>query len=131
VVSGQELSTLELTAMTAAVLARVLVPGEEKRVRDLTTKTAGHLNKTHEPNHRRKWQPRPRRAEGACLVHFEDLGLSVENEANRTTSRNHRQRFERRIQGQAAHESNTLLSNDLSLGRPIGVPMPLLYGSNL
>jgi len=53
-IAREELPALELPSMTATVLARVIVSGEQEGVRDLAAESTRHMNEAHEPDHRRE-----------------------------------------------------------------------------
>jgi hypothetical protein len=55
VIAGEELPATEFVAMLATVLARVVIPSEQERIRDLTPEAIGDMHVPDEANYGRTW----------------------------------------------------------------------------
>jgi hypothetical protein len=71
--------------VVAAVLAAVAVAGEEEGVGHLSPELAGDVHVADEADHHGARHLPPLRAIELRLVHLEDLGLPVDDEAEGTT----------------------------------------------
>ena len=100
-IARQELTTLQLLPVPAAVHAAVAVAGEQERVRHLPTELPRHVHVADETDHRRTRQIAPGRSEGPGLVYFEDFGLLIDDEPQCASDRENRERLERRVQREA------------------------------
>jgi hypothetical protein len=100
VIARQELASFQLSAMATAVLAFVVVPGEEEGVRNLAPETVRDVHVSDEPDDRRERDRVALGAEASCIVRLEYLGLSIEDESDGTPSRDNRQRLEGSVQRQ-------------------------------
>jgi hypothetical protein len=80
VVAGQALAAAQVVAVLAAVLALVVVAGEEDRVRHVAPQAARDLDVLHEPDHQRIRVLDPLGAEPPLQVGLDDLGLLGDDE---------------------------------------------------
>src|SRR6185437_4716511 len=102
----ERFASLECGLLAAAELARVAIAREEERVRHLAAELARHVDEAREANDRRV---RNREAFGSnqlVRIRRHDLRLPVQQESERTTYRNHRQRFERSVESKTAGAHN-------------------------
>src|SRR6185437_9941561 len=105
-IARERLPTLERGLFPAAELARVAIAREEERVGHLAAELARHVDEAREANDRRV---RNREAFGSnqlVRIRLHDLRLPVQQESERTTYRNHRQRFERSVESKTAGAHN-------------------------
>src|SRR5918994_873215 len=80
VVAGQPVAAPEVVAVARAVLATVVVAGEEDRVRHVLAQAAGDLDVLDEPDHERIRVLGPLGTEAAIQVRLDDLGLFGDDE---------------------------------------------------
>src|SRR5215217_6026540 len=80
VVSGQAVTATEVVAVPRAVLATVVIAGEEDRVRHVLAQAAGYLDVLDESDHERVRVLGPLGAESAVKVRLDDLGLFGDDE---------------------------------------------------
>src|SRR5918994_1514086 len=80
VVAGEAVAAPEVVAVLRAVLAAVVIAGEEDRVRHVLAQTAGYLDVLDEPDHERVRVLGPLGAEPAVQVRLDDLGLFGDDE---------------------------------------------------
>src|SRR5690606_35554981 len=81
VVPRQELPMPQVRAMAPAVHAAVAVAREEKCVGDLAAELPGNVDEANEADHGGTGELPFLRSERSTLVHLEDLGLLVDDEA--------------------------------------------------
>ena len=103
-VAGERLSRLELRHVTAAVLTAVVIAREEKRVGDLATEAARHVDELRQPDDCGSRQRQSLGANDTIGVGFDDLGFAVYDQTKSTPHRNHRQRLIGRVQGQTTND---------------------------
>jgi len=134
-VPGQELSALQLTPVPTTVLARVVVPGKKEGVGDLAAEPARYVNEPDEAYDQGKRDLGSFRTKSTSAVHLEELGLSVEDQANRPSDGNNRQRLVGSIKCKAPHDEDSRLVSAVGPRSPSGphacmggpVP-PILFG---
>src|SRR5215207_1308491 len=80
VVAGQPVAAPEVVSVPRAVLAAVVIAGEEDRVGDVLAQAAGYLDVLDEPDHERVRVLSPLGAEPAVQVRLDDLGLFGDDE---------------------------------------------------
>src|SRR5690606_15991570 len=102
-VPGQKLTTSEVGAVAAAVLASVAVAGEQEGVGDLAAELAGDVDESFQSYDGRTLEGAAFRMKNAPVIHFEDFGFLVDHEAKCPFDGQNRQRLERRIQRKYAH----------------------------
>ena len=93
----QELPSPQVFPVTAAVLAAIVVAGKQEGICNLPAKAPRDMHEAHEPNDGGRRKVIPFGPEAVLGVHLQDFGLAVEDEADRSTSRNEGQRFVRCI----------------------------------
>jgi hypothetical protein len=91
---------------TMAILAAVTVAGEEESVRDLATEAAGNVDELDEADDQRFGQRQPGTSNEVEAIGLDDLRLPLDDETKRPTHGYHRQRFERRIESETAHDTS-------------------------
>src|ERR671913_1303583 len=80
VVAGQPVAATEVVSVSRAVLAAVVIAGEEDRVRHVLAQAAGYLDILDEPDHERVWVFGPLGPKTAIQVRLDDLGLFGDDE---------------------------------------------------
>jgi hypothetical protein len=80
----------QLRLPPVAVLTAVTVAGEEECVGDLAAETAGNVNELDESDDRRFGKRQSFASNEIAAIGFDDLRLSLDDEAERTPNRNHR-----------------------------------------
>src|SRR5262245_56547108 len=93
---------LQLGHVATAVLTAIAVAGEQKRVRHLPAEAPRHVDELRQANDRWTRHRQTLRSNEAISISLDDLGLSVDDETKGPTKWDHRQRFVRRVQCQAA-----------------------------
>jgi hypothetical protein len=110
VVARERFTRAQLGDGLAAELAAVAIAREQERIRDLPAEPARHVDELRQADDggrgNARCSDRTGRAESASTI----LSLAVDDEAQRALQRHHRQRFERRIQGQAPYDHTILRS---------------------
>jgi hypothetical protein len=97
-VSGEKLASAQLVPVTPAVLAGVVVAGEEEGVGDLPPEAVGDVHVADQTNHCGSGDDPTLGPEDVARVLLQDLGLSVDHQPHRPLRRDDRQRLERRVQ---------------------------------
>src|SRR6185436_12524260 len=95
--------------MAAAVLAAVAVACEQESVSDLSAELARHMHEAHEPDDQRAGHIAALGMENPALIDFEDFGFLVDDQAQRATDGENRQRFKRCVQSQTSHSRKAIL----------------------
>ena len=101
-IPGQALARLQLDMPAMTILAAVTVASEKESIRDLATKAAGNVDELDEADDDRFGQGQPGTSNEIEAVGLDDLCLSLDDETKRPTHGYHGQRFERRIESEAA-----------------------------
>jgi hypothetical protein len=83
--------------MPAAVLTAIAIASKQERVGYLTTELARHVHEANEPDHQRTRHVAAFGVEYATLIDFEDFGLLVDDQPQRASDRQNRQRFKRSV----------------------------------
>ena len=109
VVAGQELTPTKLCAVTAAILTAVAITSKQERVGDLTAELARHVNEANEPDDQRACHVTALGMEYTVLIDFENFGFLVDDQPQRTSDWQDRQRFERSVESQTSHGRKAIL----------------------
>src|SRR5262245_17250938 len=123
VITRQGFTMLQLGHVTTAVLAPITVAREQERVRHLPAEAPRHVDELRQANDRRTRHRQTLRSNKAISVSLDDLGFSVDDETKGPTKGDHRQRFIRRVQCQAA-------DNHAHLRWPVHELPPRLWGGS-
>lgn len=102
VITSQILTGSQGLLTSSAKLTGVAVTGKEKRVRDLTTEFSWHVNKPRQPDDGGPGKCEVGATDKPSLLRFDDDGFAINDQAKRPSHWNQRERFERRIERQAA-----------------------------
>jgi hypothetical protein len=95
----------EIGLPSVAVLAAVTISGEKECVGNLAAKTAGDMHELDESNNCRFGKRQAFAANEVASVRFDDLRLSLDDEAERAPNRDHRQRLKGGVQRQTPHRA--------------------------
>jgi hypothetical protein len=93
-VPGQALAVAQVAVAPVAVLAPVAIAGEEECVGDLAAEAAGDVHEPHEAYDRRFGQGEPFASDDVTAVRLDDLGLTLDHQAQRAPDGDHGQRLE-------------------------------------
>jgi hypothetical protein len=104
VVAREALALPQPGLRPAAVLAGVGIAGEEEGVGDLAPEAAGNMHEADEADDDRARQLDARTSYRFVLIGLDDLRLAVDHKPKRTTGGDHREGFERGVQGEAPHQ---------------------------
>jgi len=104
VVAGKRLTHLQLRRVPAAILATIAIASEEEGVRHLPAKAPWHVDELGEADDGRAWHRESLGADDLVLIRFDNFGLAINHEAERSPHRDHGERLERRIQSQTAND---------------------------
>lgn len=96
-VPREGLAVAEVPTVPPAVLAGIVVAGEQEGVGDLPAQTSGDVDVPDQPNHDWRRKLGGFRPERTILVHFQGFRLAIDHEAEGPTDGYDRQRLERRV----------------------------------
>src|SRR5918993_3158528 len=108
VVAGQTVAASEVVSVLRAVLATVVIAGEEDRVRHVLAQAAGYLDVLDEPDHERVWVFGPLGPKTAIQVRLDDLGLFGDDEDDSPLDRHQGHGLIARVERQASCHAEIL-----------------------
>ncbi len=114
-VASKTLPLPELIGGPPTVLAAIPVPRKEERVGNLATELSRNVHEPNEPNDARPRNGQMLAMETPSFVGLDDLGLAVDDQAQRPPNRNQRQRLKGRVECQT-----TCLEHHETQSPPLG-----------
>src|SRR6185312_16522888 len=105
-VARERFASLECGLLAAAELTGVAIAREKERVRHLAAELARHVDETREADYSRVRNREAFGSDQLVRIRLHNLRLPIQQESERTTYRNHRQRFERSVESKTAGAHN-------------------------
>src|SRR5262245_42220323 len=102
-IAGEALAGTQFELTAVAILAAVVVAGEEEGVGYLAAETAGDVDELDQPDDRRFGKDEVRTPHHVHPLRFDDLRLALDHQSEGAPYGHHRQGLERRVKRQATH----------------------------